>query len=763
MASERGRLNRLFTYTSGPAKELIQPCIYLGDNVCFTKAIELLDKEYGNRFKIARAYIKQLREWPNVKGSESEAWKKFHRFLLNCKTFKETGNLEELDRPDVISVIITKLDATFQDRWTAIAEKTERVHDREVNFNDLLEFIEVQSGQVSHPLFSRQALKNFKANTVRASVCCSLCKDTKDHSTNSCPILESLGIDERYKKVFQEQLCFACLTPISDDHNGKTCSRKLTCNICWSDHPTILHNTDTSDTTTDTGETITDTGETITETSDAQPSEETAPSAKTCAASDGAGQTTMCVVLVHICHEKAPSRGKMCYALLDQDCTGCFASSSLLSEIAPAAQGNATVNIHTLNSSIETSTESFTGITVRPSHIHAQQYGNNELKLPTTYAMDKMPFGREDMATSDTVKRWEHLKEIARFLPTYKADIPFGLMIGGNCPQALEPHQCIASKNNGPFAYRTMLGWVVVGPASSAVGLGNSKKCMYTQVRLRLQDVATGEPSNHYLLPSNSLRDTTISKQLKAMYSTEFDEQFAENKALSVEDKRFLQILDEGVRKVDGHYEAPVPFRSSNVFLPENKEYVLRRLFSHKYRMQKDPSYKSEYSAGMAKLIRERAERCSTSSEDAGKWFIPHHAVRLKGKALRIVFDCSATYEGYSLNNELLQGPDLVNQLVGVLARFRREPVAYSADLEACFHQIHIPPSQRRYFCFLWWRDGDITQPIEEHQMCVHLFGAVSSPSVANYIVKHIGRDNAVEFGNDVQKIMEQDVDVLCR
>ena len=146
---ERGRLNRLLTYTSGPAKELVRTCIYCSDEDCFTNAMKLLHDEYGNKLKIARAYIKQLKDQPNVKGSDPEAWKKLYRFLLQCHTFKATGHLKELDRPDIISSIITKLEPNFQDRWTALAEKVERTEEREVSFEDLLEFIKVQSARAS--------------------------------------------------------------------------------------------------------------------------------------------------------------------------------------------------------------------------------------------------------------------------------------------------------------------------------------------------------------------------------------------------------------------------------------------------------------------------------------------------------------------------------------------------------------------------------------------------------------------------------------
>ena len=63
-------------------------------------------------------------------------------------------------------------------------------------------------------------------------------------------------------------------------------------------------------------------------------------------------------------------------------------------------------------------------------------------------------------------------------------------------------------------------------------------------------------------------------------------------------------------------------------------------------------------------------------------WFIPHHGVyHPKKRKLRVVFDCSATYQGISLNTELLQGPDLTNSLVGVIMRFRKEPIGFMADI----------------------------------------------------------------------------------
>ena len=132
---------------------------------------------------------------------------------------------------------------------------------------------------------------------------------------------------------------------------------------------------------------------------------------------------------------------------------------------------------------------------------------------------------------------------------------------------------------------------------------------------------------------------------------------------------------------------------------------------------------------------------------DGGKWYLPHHRVfHPQKKKLRVVFDCGATFRGVSLNSQLLQGPDLTSSLIGVLTRFRKEPVVIAADIEAMFHQVKVPTEDRDLLRFLWWPDGDYSQNMEEYRMTVHLFGATSSPSCANFSVRKCAEDNVTEF-----------------
>ena len=118
---------------------------------------------------------------------------------------------------------------------------------------------------------------------------------------------------------------------------------------------------------------------------------------------------------------------------------------------------------------------------------------------------------------------------------------------------------------------------------------------------------------------------------------------------------------------------------------------------------------------------------------------------------VRVVFDCASKFHGTSLNDQLLQGQDLTNSLVGVLLRFRQEPIATIADVEQMFHQVRVKPEDCDALRFLWWPDGDLSKDPVEHQMLAHLFRATSSPSCASFALKKTVSDNKNDF--DVQTI----------
>lgn len=143
--------------------------------------------------------------------------------------------------------------------------------------------------------------------------------------------------------------------------------------------------------------------------------------------------------------------------------------------------------------------------------------------------------------------------------------------------------------------------------------------------------------------------------------------------------------------------------------------------------------------------------------EEGKVWYIPHTAVYYPVKQkLRVVFDCAASYQGMSLNDQLLQGPDLTSSLIGVVIRFRQEPVAIMADIEAMFHQVKVADDDSNLLRFLWWPEGDYNQALSEHKMTVHLFGAPSSPSCASFALRKCAEDQSQQFRAEVVQTVLQ-------
>ena len=127
------------------------------------------------------------------------------------------------------------------------------------------------------------------------------------------------------------------------------------------------------------------------------------------------------------------------------------------------------------------------------------------------------------------------------------------------------------------------------------------------------------------------------------------------------------------------------------------------------------------------------------NKESKTHWYLPHHPVTSPTKPgkVRIVFDAAAECEGTWLNKNLLTGPDVANSLVGVLLRFRQGKIAFAADIEKMFPQIRVREEDQDSLRFLWWTNG-YDNPPDTYVMQVHIFGAASSPCIANSTFRRV-------------------------
>ncbi|XP_050414070.1 uncharacterized protein LOC126828362 [Patella vulgata] len=373
--------------------------------------------------------------------------------------------------------------------------------------------------------------------------------------------------------------------------------------------------------------------------------------------------------------------------------------------------------------------------------------GNNGIELPKTYTVGEIPVTLSQVPTPEIVSKWEHLQDIAKKIPQLIQGCDIGLLIGSNCPVALGPLEVKPSEGNGPFAMRLPHGWTVCGPVAVEESLSTNEVSVN---RITVREV---ERFKEIFSPQTVLE----------MFERDFNEdpinQNSEEYGLSQDDRKFIEIVNDGISNVNGHYQIPLPFRKEHILFPDNRLQAVKRCEWQKKKMSSDSQYYEHYKRfiqdnidkGFIEKVPENA-----SPEPGHSWYLPHHGVYHPRKLdkIRVVFDCSAQYQGISLNNQLLQGPNLTNSLIGVLTRFRDERIAFMGDIESMFHQVMVPPHHRDFLRLLWWKDGDIDNDLEEFRMCVHLFGAASSPSCSNFALKKTADESEEEFGKTVANVI---------
>ncbi len=235
--------------------------------------------------------------------------------------------------------------------------------------------------------------------------------------------------------------------------------------------------------------------------------------------------------------------------------------------------------------------------------------------------------------------------------------------------QRLEPEEVIRSVNDGSYAVRTILGWTVNGPLRD----GN-----YETTR---DEVA--------YVTSNRISVGKLDELWNQQFKYDFPEGSQEEQLeMSQEDLQFTDSMSQSARLVEGHYCIGLPLKNKQLRMPNN-HVTAEQLALKKKKLLKNLSFLEDYITFMSDMIT-KGYAMKVPDEDVSRsngkvWYIPHHGVyHPKKHKLCVVFDCGASYQGVTLNEQLLQEPDLTSTLIGVITRFRQEPVATIADVEAC-------------------------------------------------------------------------------
>ena len=145
--------------------------------------------------------------------------------------------------------------------------------------------------------------------------------------------------------------------------------------------------------------------------------------------------------------------------------------------------------------------------------------------------------------------------------------------------------------------------------------------------------------------------------------------------------------------------------------------------------------------------------------------YIAHHEVftpEKKSTPVRIVFNSSASYQGHKLNDYWLKGPDLLNNLFGVVLRFRENEVAISGDISKMYHRVLIPKEDQDVHRFLW-RNLETEREPDIYAKTVLTFGDKPAPAMAQISLRKTTEEALKTSPEAAKTLLENSyVDDIC-
>ena len=799
------KLHLLYQYIDGKAKKVVEQLQYMVDDPesAYQSARKILKERFGNTAVIGTEFERKLKAWPKISPYDASALEEFGDFLHQVEIASDhIESLKVFNYSSQMLPLIDKLPSWFKAKWSekVLRSQKEKGRDSYPSFKEFVSEVRhhaqrMNIPQLSHnqaevPKDSRKTSLPFRpqsrtrrppaqSSSVTTFISSSERKhastpsqvptpkgpdlSTNDqqrpkycfyhnrssHPTYECEQLSKLSYEERKQLLRSRNVCFNCLT--SDKHIARDCNHpKPECKVCQGKHATILHDPSRY--------AVKNESSLVTKTTSSACSQVCGvhQPIKSCAK----------IVLLQVFHQDHPERRIPTYALLDDQSTDVFVTNALLDQLKVDSE-DISLQVNTIVGTESVRTKKVHGLRIQDvDGIHMP------ISIQRAYSRERIPANRSNIATPDVARHWDHLNFIANSL-RYSPDVAIGMLIGRNVPTAFQPLRVVYGNENEPWAEQYKFGWTIIGPAC----LNNDDEDSATVNHINVITTNGSEPDdtdNEGFPVTTRMRsqskDVTSPQQLQDMMQLDYSElhysrsvqhsEFTE----SIEDRRFKRILDEGVHvNNNGNWEMPLPFKTDEIQMPDNRTQCIKRLLSLKSKLTKKDQVRKDYFEFMQKILdRGHASRVPEEElkTDLGKvWYLPHFDIYhpKKPTQIRVVFDCSAVFQNHSLNQHLLQGPDQLNNLVGVLTRFRKEQTAVTCDIEQMYHSFYVNPEHRDYLRFLWYEDNNLNGPIVEYRMNVHLFGATSSPGVANYGLKKTAQVSIEKYGDQATTFLQRE------
>lgn len=168
---------------------------------------------------------------------------------------------------------------------------------------------------------------------------------------------------------------------------------------------------------------------------------------------------------------------------------------------------------------------------------------------------------------------------------------------------------------------------------------------------------------------------------------------------ISEEEEAFEKIFVETTKRLEnGQFIVKIPLVESPFILSDSREYTLTRFSALEKRLAKNPKLKVMY-VDLIEKYKALGHMSETSEVHDVLYFLSHHGVLNESSSttkLRVVFNGSApTDSSISFNDLQYAEPNIQDDIISILFRFRLYNVVVCADVAKMYRMILVDENQR--------------------------------------------------------------------
>ncbi|XP_073847639.1 uncharacterized protein [Musca autumnalis] len=654
------KFNYLLNCLSGPALAVVEPYQICEEN--YEKALNRLEERYDNKVLIFLEHIESLFNVPHMQKSNNVSL----RHLIDTVSAVRGSLLSLGSEADVMNAILVHMVLTKVDN------ETKDNYDEKQDFKSLpswdlcyellsrrCQFLESHKKRIEFPekVVANKPKPNNKFNRsahtfVNSNLNCSYC-NSSEHNLSTCSSFANIVVSERFNFVKRNGHCINCLRK---GHMVSKCSSKSRCRVCDSAHHTILHIFSTPEQPSTSNS----------NSNSPQPSTSSNPVSFVARSfrraiiptavilmKDNSGSFHTVRALLDSCSElnfiseETAKRLKLKFRPFSQEISG-------IAEVRTAIKFSVDTTIKSRISSFVWSS-TFAVTKNISSHQPGEFINTSQWKIPQNIEFADPLFYKPQ-----------------RIDVLLSAEVFFDLLIDGR----------ISLGNGLPCLTNAVFGWIVGGSSPSRSN-SNSLTCNLI--------VSTREQN----IDETSKQIWEIEEYSKSSTPCNEEEQVCEDHF--IENSRFDSY---------GRIKVRLPFKKLPNYLGNSLEISRRRFLSLERRLERDSTLKSMHEEFKQEYVSLGHMSPYTQSLDNSLFVIPYHAVlkpHSSSTKLRVVFDAFAhTSWNHSLNDKMMVGPTIQQDLITTLFSFRWIKYALTANISKMYRQFRIGEPDTRFLIVLW-------------------------------------------------------------